>query len=322
MAPTTQPGLRGRVAFVTGGASGVGLRTFRALARMGAKVYLADVNQTDGLAAVAGMKRDGHDVEFFPLDLGTMRTAQQAALSFANHESRLDILVNNAALLSKEYELSPDGIVDTMSVNYFGHVVLTNTLLPLLKKTAAEPGADVRIVTVGSHGHRFLKTQRFESLRQFNEDYGGNTVQGQMMRYSAAKLAETLWMPDLQKQLDAENANITCVLVHPGSVYTEGAYRRVQTLPFYVRYIMRFVLWLTFDTPETGALTSIFAASAPEVHAQPDTYRGSYLMPVDGKAVVSRVVGQALDQALAKELHESTERMIAEKLGEHWREAQ
>lgn len=315
----SQPNLSGHVAFVTGGASGVGLRTFRALARLGARVYLADINQTDGAAAVAELKREGRDVEFFPLDLGSMHSAQEAALAFRRRETRLDILVNNAALLSKEYEIGPDGFVDTMSVNYFGHVVLTNILLPLLKKTAAEPNADVRIVTVGSHGHSFVKKQRFATLRHFNEDYGGNSVQGQMLRYSAAKLAETLWLPKLQQALEGEDANITCVLVHPGSIYSEGAFRRVQTLPFYVRYIVRFVLWLTFDTPETGSLTSVFAASAPEVHAHPELYKGSYLMPVKGKAVISNVVGQALDKDLADELWNSTETMIAEKLGAQWR---
>ena len=69
--------------------------------------------------------------------------------------------------LSKPFELNSDGIVDTMAVQvaestrallgtywfipiqYFGHVIFTNCLLPLLKKTAAEPGSDVRIVVVG-----------------------------------------------------------------------------------------------------------------------------------------------------------------------------
>ena len=72
----------------------------------------------------------------------------------------------------------------------------------------------------------------------------------------------------------------------------------------------RLILWITFDTPETGSLTSVFAASAPEVHQKPEVYKGSYLMPVNGKAVPSEVVGQALDQELAKELWESTERMM------------
>ena len=100
---------------------------------------------------------------------------------------------------------------------------------------------------------------------------------------------------------------------------SEGAYRRVMTLPFIVRPIIRLILWITFDTPETGSLTSVFAASAPEVHQKPEVYKGSYLMPVNGKAVPSEVVGQALDQELAKELWESTERMIEEKLGPNWR---
>ena len=88
---------------------------------------------------------------------------------------------------------------------------------------------------------------------------------------------------------------------------------------FPLNYIMRLVLWLTFDTPEVGCMTTVFAASAPEVHSQPSTYKGPYLMPVDGKAVVSRVVGQATDENLAKELWESTEKIIAEKLGPDWR---
>ncbi|EJD42683.1 NAD(P)-binding protein, partial [Auricularia subglabra TFB-10046 SS5] len=260
---------------------------------MGARVYLADINEVDGRAAVAELEREGRDVVFFPLDLGTMRTAQQAADSFLKREDRLDILVNNAALLSKEYEIGLDGLVDTMSVNYFGHVVLTNCLLPLLKRTAAQPGSDVRIVTIGSHGHRWMKTQRFATLRQFNEEYGGNSTQGQMMRYCASKLAETMWFRNLHKQLVAEGANITCVLVDPGSVYSEGAYRRVMTLPWYIRPVIRFVLWMTFDSPETGCMTSVFAASAPEVHEKPETYNGSYLLSTDHKPTLSQVVGQA-----------------------------
>ncbi|KZV95489.1 NAD(P)-binding protein [Exidia glandulosa HHB12029] len=323
MAPETSsaPNLAGHVVFVTGGASGVGLRTFRSLARMGAKAYLADINEVGGRAAVDELKREGHDVVFFPLDLGTMQSAKKAADEFLQTEDRLDILVNNAALLSKEYELSPDGIVDTMSVNYFGHYILTNCLLPLLKRTAAQPQSDVRIVTVGSHGHGWLKTQRFATLDQFNEKYGGNSTNGQMMRYCTAKLAETLWAMGLQKQLDAEGANITCILVHPGSIYSEGADKRVKTLPFGVRHAVRFTLRRAFDTPETGSMTSVFAATAPEVLSKPDVYKGAYLMPIKGKAVPSSVVGQALDKDLAKELSASTERMVAERLGQGWRQS-
>lgn len=87
-----QPDLSGRVAFVTGGASGVGLRTFRSLARMGARVYLADINETGGRAAVEELQREGRDVLFLPLDLGTMRSAKNAADTFGQLEEHLHIL--------------------------------------------------------------------------------------------------------------------------------------------------------------------------------------------------------------------------------------
>jgi len=66
-------------------------------------------------------------------------------------------------------------------------------------------------------------------------------------------------------------------------------------------------------------MTTVFAASAPEVHYKAETYKGAYLMPIEGRATPSRVVGQALDESLAKELWESTERIIEEKLGSNWR---
>ena len=58
-----------------------------------------------------------------------------------------------------------------------------------------------------------------------------------------------------------------------------------------------FVLWLTFDSPETCAMTAIFAASSPEVAADRAKYKGGYLMPVRGKAVLSSSVNLALDGA-------------------------
>ena len=87
-----QANLSGRVALVTGAASGVGLRTARSLARMGARVYLADVNEKDGRAFAEGLQKEGKDAVFFPLDLGTMRSAQQGADAFLKREERLDIL--------------------------------------------------------------------------------------------------------------------------------------------------------------------------------------------------------------------------------------
>ncbi|KAH7096949.1 hypothetical protein BKA62DRAFT_624426 [Auriculariales sp. MPI-PUGE-AT-0066] len=286
---------------------------------MGAKVYIADVDERNGRAAAEELVKEGKAAIFLPLDLGTLRSAQQGADAFLKREDQLHILVNNAALLSKEFELNSDGIVDSMAVQHFGHVVFTNMLLPLLRRTAAQPGSDVRIVIVGSHAHQRVKHQRFAELRQFNESWGGDTAQGQMLRHSASKLAQTLWFKGLTAQLDHERSNILCILTHPGSVYTEGAMHRAQRLQFPLNYLTRLILWLTYDTPEAGCMTTVFAACAPEVAYKRDTFHGAYLMPVDGRAKQSRLVGQALDEGMARELWEGTERIVAERLGSDWR---
>jgi len=87
-----QTDLKGRVALITGAASGIGLRTARSLARMGARVYIADVNEVAGRAAAEALQKDGRDAHFISLDLGTLHSAQRGADAFLKREERLDIL--------------------------------------------------------------------------------------------------------------------------------------------------------------------------------------------------------------------------------------
>ncbi|EFP74570.2 uncharacterized protein PGTG_00526 [Puccinia graminis f. sp. tritici CRL 75-36-700-3] len=93
----------------------------------------------------------GSDLRFLKLDITSLNSAHSAAQEFIKSEERLDILVNNAAIAFKPYELSEDGI-ELQLCNAIGHFAFTIPLLDLLKKTSKDPESHVRIVNVSSIG--------------------------------------------------------------------------------------------------------------------------------------------------------------------------
>jgi len=160
--------LTGKVAIVTGANTGIGYHTVKLLARQGAKIYLGARNESKAKAAIAELEREGlgpGQVVWLHVDMSEPTWAQDAANEFLKKESRLDILVNNAAVLAGPYVLTKDGLNLTMVVNHFSPVVFIRTLLPLMIQTSKEPNSDVRIVTVGSCAHSMgqQQTQRLDS---------------------------------------------------------------------------------------------------------------------------------------------------------------
>ncbi|EJD34847.1 NAD(P)-binding protein [Auricularia subglabra TFB-10046 SS5] len=304
---TQQRPLAGKVALVTGGTGGLGLRIARQLAQHGAKVYATGRNEENGRRAVA----DISGAAFVKIDLATVQSARDGAHAFLGlGEERLDILVNNAALLSKAYELSPDGVVDTLGTNHFGHVVLTQALLPLLTKTARAPGADVRIITIGSDSYKWQKKLRLATVEQMNERRGGDSFNAQMQRYSVSKLAQMMWMRELQARLDAEGVDITCTVANPGAIYSEGARSRIDTLPWPLAKLVDGVLYALAASPEDAAVSAIWAATTPERKKIHD----AYVSRKGKKAVVDKWAGLTLDEKSRKELWEISERFVAERL--------
>lgn len=114
------------------------------------------------------------------------------------------------------------------------------------------------------------------------------------------KLANVLWMRELQKRLDAAGVAITCMPINPGPVNTFAA-----RMPF--PWLAAVVFALFFAVPEVGAYTSCFAAGAEEVRDDPAKYKGAFLEPV---GVVTQPSEVARRDELAKELWETTERIL------------
>ena len=137
-----------KTALVTGGNKGIGNHIVRQLAGHGVHVYLAARDVVRGQAAAAAMTDEKLDVEFVHLDVTDAATATAAAEKIAHTDGRLDILVNNAAITSgadPASKVTADDLRRTYETNVFGVVTVTNTFLPLLRRSGSP-----RIVNVSS----------------------------------------------------------------------------------------------------------------------------------------------------------------------------
>ncbi|KAF7977330.1 hypothetical protein HWV62_4109 [Athelia sp. TMB] len=332
------PDLTGCVAIVTGGNSGIGYQTVKQLAQRGAKVYMGARSESKATAAIQRLHDEGlgdraGEIVWLDLDLTYPSKAKAAAQYILSHEQRLDILINNAGILS-EFSLNADGLSENMVVkpryadlcftSHLSPFLFTNTLLPLMIATAALPDSDVRIVNVShplrpdspvhhqfvdgtctrqvsSQTHAQAKNPRFDTLEALNQPCDSKWT---LLGYT--KLANILHAKELQKRLDAQGSSIIVTAIHPGMVMSEGAHAVFSAFPLGSILVQLFSLFTT-PTAQAGD-PSVFAAAAPAVRAHADAYKGAYLVPV-GK--ISTPSPDAMIARLAQELWATSEKQLA-----------
>src|SRR3954451_400536 len=235
----------GRVAIVTGGYSGLGLETVRALAGAGATVVVPARRRGHAEKVLAAVPR----VEVDELDLSDLDSVHAFAARFLASGRPLDILINNAAIMACPETRVGAGWEAQFATNHLGHFALANRLWPAL---AAGGGA--RVVALSSTGHK-ISPIRFDDL-QFEQGYE------KWRAYGQAKTANSLFAV----QLDAlgRDARERAFAAHPGGIMTP--LQRHLT-----REEMVASGWMDaegnldsrFKTPEQGASTSTWAATSP-----------------------------------------------------------
>lgn len=240
--------MRGKIALVTGANSGMGLATTVELARKGAKVIMVCRNRQRGEEALAAAKQKSHsvDIELMLCDLASLESIRSFAEEFTQKYPILDILINNAGVVTIKRQLTKDGFEMDLGVNHLGHFLLTNLLLEPLK--AAEQG---RIVVVASGAYKIgaLHYEDPTLARRFNP----------AKAYARSKLANILFTKELAARLQGTRVTVNCV--HPGAVGTNIGVNRETG---FGKSILKLLSYF-FLTPEQGADTAIYLATESDL---------------------------------------------------------
>lgn len=290
---------------ITGGNTGIGYATAVALARKGARVVITSRDEGRGQLALDGIRRDSgsEQVESIGLDLASLASVRRCAEQYQERFDRLDVLVNNAgvALTRGPRQVTHDGLEMMFGVNHVGHFLLTQLLLPLIRKSAP-----ARILNLSSAGYLMApEGLDFDDL-QTERSYQGFKC------YGHSKLANIYFTLELSRRL--ENEGIAVNAVHPGYVDTELGRLRPEDKARFVPEAREkksksgggggpdLSSLGTPLTPEQGAATSILVASSPEVEG----ITGRYF--ADGEVCPLTPVGA--DAAAAARLWSETEKLL------------
>ncbi|HKN54412.1 MAG TPA: SDR family NAD(P)-dependent oxidoreductase [Amycolatopsis sp.] len=249
--------LTGKLAVVTGGYSGIGLETTRALAAAGAHVVVPARRRAVAAEALAGLENVSQD----ELDLADPDSVRGFAERFLATGRGIDIFIGSAAIMAARSALVGSGWESMFATNHLGHFALVNRLWP-----AFHPGS--RVVAVSSRGHHYSGI-RWDDLN-FARGYEKWAAYGQ------SKTANVLFAVQLDEL--ARDKGIRAFSLHPGRIFTNLTRNLSKEEMIGHGLINEAGEPVGQDkTPEQGAATQVWAATSPQL----DGMGGVYLEDCD-----------------------------------------
>jgi NAD(P)-dependent dehydrogenase (short-subunit alcohol dehydrogenase family) len=244
--------LSGKRAVVTGGSSGIGIHTARALAAAGAEVTITERDLTVGRAVVAAIvaSTGRANVRVAPLELADRCSIDRLVAAW---DGPLDILINNAGVMQiPRLTLTPDGHELHFAANHLGHFALALGLHDALTRAG-----DARIISVSSVGH-LRSPVVFDDINFASRPYDPRLAYGQ------SKTANVLFAVEVTRRWAADG--ITANAVHPGSIADTNLSRYMDPD---ARAALVGWAWDTYfpKTPQQGAATSVLLATSPQLKA-------------------------------------------------------
>ncbi|KAI1173609.1 hypothetical protein F4777DRAFT_557502 [Nemania sp. FL0916] len=203
--------LAGKIFFVTGGTSGIGFETVRAIHATGADVYFTGRNAEEGDAISRTLARDGKPgkVEFLMLDLNSLASVRTSAAEFLKRTGgQLNCLICNAGIRGYPKGTTHDGFELHFGINHLGHFALFQALKDSLLASSSSKFAS-RVVTLSASGHR-QSTIRFQD---FNFDDGSYKP---LLAYAQSKTANIYMAFEIERRYGS--LGIHGLAVHPGGI--------------------------------------------------------------------------------------------------------
>jgi NAD(P)-dependent dehydrogenase (short-subunit alcohol dehydrogenase family) len=241
--------MQGKIVLITGADKGIGRETTKAIAKMGATIVMACIDLTEAQPVYEAIKEESgnHHIELMQLDLGSLSSIREFAKQFFQKYQQLNVLINNAGVFRWKREETQEGFEKTIGINYLGHFLLTNLLLPILKQTP-----EARILNVASNAY-FQGKINLHDLH-LKKRYAG------FKAYATSKLAIVLFTQELAERL--KDTGITVNALHPGHAATD--IWNIWPGKWYQALLFKIIQWLA-NTPQEVAQTSIYLANSNEV---------------------------------------------------------
>ncbi|WP_100260367.1 SDR family NAD(P)-dependent oxidoreductase [Qipengyuania seohaensis] len=298
--------LSGRTALVTGGYSGLGQETARAMAAKGAHIILSGRDATKlSAAADAIAEQTGAKVDTLKCDLASLDSIRKAAAEANERFEKIDLLINNAGVMACDQAKTADGFEMQFGTNHVGHFLLTNLLVPLLEK-----GDRPRIVNLSSRGHHIAPVD-FDDLHFEKREYD------KWVSYGQSKTANVLFAVGLEKRLG--DKGIHAYSLHPGGIMTNlGRHMSDQDMADLMERIRKNAEQ-SGETPEPfktipqGAATTCWAATADELEGNGGLYcENCHVADQDDESTGGGVRSYAIDPEKADRLWSMSEEMVGE----------
>lgn len=229
-------------ALVTGATNGIGTEIARGLAAQGFTVYVHGRNANKAEAVCADIKVTTGNAEVHPIiaDFDSLMAVNGMADEFLALKQPLDVLVNNAGVVTLNREQTIDGHERMFGVNYLAHYQLTRRLLPAIGQATAG-----RVVNLSSGAHTFVKGMNWDDL-QYQQGFKS------MRTYGHSKLANLLFTRELARR----ESGLQVYAAHPGAVSTG-----LGTQNGWLGKVVPLLLKPFFRTPKQGASTALMLAT-------------------------------------------------------------
>ncbi|TFY70809.1 hypothetical protein EVG20_g2190 [Dentipellis fragilis] len=293
------PDLAGKVFLVTGGNTGVGKETIKALLQHNATVWLAARSSSKAKEAIADLKATtGKEAKFLQLDLSDLKSIKESARVFLEQEDQLHVLINNAGVMIPPVDqITKDGYDLQFGTNVLGPFYFTTLVYPLLQRTSVKSGSPSRIVTVGSLAGLMVHNIDFNTLK----DGPARRRLSNAKLYMQSKLGDLVIAMELARRCEQEkskgNGEVVSVPVNPGSLKSDLA-RHVDS------WVEKLFLKIISYPVEMGALSSLYAATAVDGASLNGKFLKPWVRP-------GELTAAAQDPQLGKELWVWLEEQVA-----------
>ena len=241
--------MRGKYVLLTGATSGIGRACAHELARMGATVTIICRDEIKGKALMEEVVASAGNDKFEILigDLGVQADIRRMADEYLASGKPIHVLLNNAAVVNVKRQVTVDGIEAMFATNHLAYFLLTNLLMERIKESAP-----ARIVNVASSGHGLVKDMGFDDI-QAERFYKTFKI------YGRSKLGNILFTRELAERLRSHDVTVNAL--HPGAVSTGLGAQNYAWSKALLALLRPF-----FRSPEQGAATSLYVATAEELN--------------------------------------------------------